>query len=968
MSNSHYSQLVKDHVRQSRNQEGVDGNRKRRRIKKEVESIDLTIDDKDNNSASVAADNDNDNDDDDDSDDFEDVDLGPKETTKDSNDNSDSDALDFESEQRDYSFLDKPEEPEDNTITISLARPEEPKSTKKRVQFIDKEARNTRLLLHQWYLVTLICHGVIRNSWCNEPRLIALLRKSISSDVHEELKSIRSHKGISAANSVRFVGLIRQLMFDYSKKFKISKQGLIRKNWNELSIHQSNIDRNVNIDKFRQLVTRFQGSRDIGAQGFVALLRSLGLKVRLIFSLQPPDFTMITELPKIEIKNLEKEKPKPKDSKQAFLQSVKDNQASKFGHKFPNSTYPIFWIEIWNKYNKKWLSVDPIVLKIVETPPMRRKSSFEPPMSDATNNLLYVIAFDGSGKIKDVTRRYASEYNSKTVKKRVGSKSEALSIWYSKMINSFNSVISHGKITPDSLTRLDILELKEFRDRDLCEGMPNNAAGFKDHPIYALESQLRQNEIIHPKDDTTKVGTFRFKLSGKSKKSDLVPVYKRSAVHYLRSAKAWYLRGRVLKVGQQPLRIKKAKKTKRNFDEFFDDDGDDDNDDEATRLYAEFQTKLYIPPPVTNGIINKNAYGNIDIYVPTMIPDGGFLIPIDKAPVFLIEKAAKMLEVDYARAIVAFDFGKQGAKTYKKIPNAREGGVLVAEENKDAIFLVLDELIEEEEAKKRKKVELNSLTNWKFFITKLRIMKRLDKQHGKVEKSKPHKSVPQNGESDQSSDFSVYSEDEDQDSDEEFEQGGFFVGDTNNEIGSQSDQEIVMDKGDVNISTNSGDFEDFAESEKNNSSDEEGGFIPFETFDPPKISPKDTFNHFDIEETKSIELVDESTNGMHADLLDRSAYENNYRSTDDFLMDIPDDEFIMQDDGEVIYNPEREQQHQILKQENLTQNTLISDKDKNMNFISESVSKPIAEIHDHSNAQSDNGFDDEFEFEYSDDE
>lgn len=968
MSNGHYNQLVRDHVWQTKNQGEGDVPRKRRRIKKEVESIDLTIDDSDQQ-ASVAPDNE----DDEDSDDFEDIDLGPKGT--DSQMNSappDSDMLDFESEERDYTFLDKPIEPKDDTITISLAQPEEPKSTKKRVQFIDKEARHTRLLIHQWYLMTLICHGVIRNKWCNEPRLIAMLNKSISSDVHEELKSIRKHKGLSTANSVRFVGLIRQLMFDYSKKFKISKQGLIRKNWNELSIHQSNIDRNVTIDKFRQLVTRFQGSRDIGAQGFVALLRSLGLKVRLVFSLQPPDFTMISELPKIEIKNLEKDALKAKDSKQAFLQSVKDNQASKIGHKFPNSSYPIFWIEVWNKYNKKWLSVDPIVLKIVETPPMRRKSSFEPPMADTTNNLLYVIAFDGSGKIKDVTRRYASEYNSKTVKKRVGSKSEELGIWYSKMINTFNSIISNGKFTAETLSRIDILELKEFRDRDLCEGMPNNAGGFKDHPIYALESQLRQNEIIYPQDETTKVGTFRFKLSGKSKKSDLVPVYKRSAVHYLRSAKAWYLRGRVLKVGQQPLRIKKAKKTKRNFDEFFDDDGDDDNDDEATRLYAEFQTKIYIPPPITNGTITKNAYGNIDIYVPTMIPDGGFLVPVDKAPVYLIEKAAKMLEVDYARAIVAFDFGKQGGKTYKKIPNAREGGVLVAEENKDAIFLVLEELLEEEEAKKRKKVELNSLTNWKFFITKLRIMKRLDKQHGKVEKAhKPKLPTQDNHDSDQSSEYSVYSEDEDQgESEDEFQEGGFFVGNNTNDNNDNDNDTMDLANESIPHSSefaNSGDFEDFTDSEKIISEDE-GGFLPFDTGDDLHKPSTNTFNHFDIEETKSIELVDESTNGMHADLLEGSAYENNYRSTDDFLMDIPDDEIIIQSDGEVIYYPEREGTLQTsLNEENLNDNNAKSDK-KDIGFISESVKKPIAEIQDDPNAQSDNSLEGEFEFEYSDDE
>ena len=44
-------------------------------------------------------------------------------------------------------------------------------------------------------------------------------------------------------------------------------------------------------------------------------------------------------------------------------------------------------------------------------------------------------------------------------------------------------------------------------------------------------------------------------------------------------------------------------------------------------LYAAHQVELYRPAPIENGIIPKNAYGNIDLFVDTMIPDGAVHLP-----------------------------------------------------------------------------------------------------------------------------------------------------------------------------------------------------------------------------------------------------------------------------------------------------------------------------------------------------
>ena len=67
-----------------------------------------------------------------------------------------------------------------------------------------------------------------------------------------------------------------------------------------------------------------------------------------------------------------------------------------------------------------------------------------------------------------------------------------------------------------------------------------------------------------------------------------------------------------------------APKKKRGMD--FDED-DPEDDEGETGLYAEFQTEVYVPPPVVEGRVPKNSFGNIDIYVPSMVPQGGTHVP-----------------------------------------------------------------------------------------------------------------------------------------------------------------------------------------------------------------------------------------------------------------------------------------------------------------------------------------------------
>ncbi len=225
------------------------------------------------------------------------------------------------------------------------------------------------------------------------------------------------------------------------------------------------------------------------------------------------------------------------------------------------------------------------------------------------------------------------------------------------------------------------------------------------------------NEVIHPKHEVGKVST------GPSKTAKLESVYRRRDIHLCRSADAWYRRGRDVNEGEQPLKRVVTKKRRDQAVVLDEDLGEDHEANEGTALYAEYQTSLYIPPPVVDGQIPKNAYGNLDVYVPTMIPAGAVHI---RHP--LAAEAALVLGVDYTDAVTGFEFkGRQGT--------AVVDGVVVSADTTDAMIHVIEGLESQasdaaEEARSR-----IILGVWKRWLTALRVRERVHQQYGDNEES-----------------------------------------------------------------------------------------------------------------------------------------------------------------------------------------------------------------------------------------
>jgi len=269
------------------------------------------------------------------------------------------------------------------------------------------------------------------------------------------------------------------------------------------------------------------------------------------------------------------------------------------------SAFPVFWVEVLDEAHQKWLPVDPLVTETIAKP-----RSFEPPAADRENNMSYVIAFEEEGTARDITRRYAKAYNAKTRKNRVES-THGGDNWWRRTMRQY----SRGWKSD-----LDQIEDTELAATEAREPMPKNVADFKDHPYYALERHLRRNEVLVGNREVGKVAAGRDPSTPGQKK--LESIFRRRDVKAVRSADAWYRLGREIKDGEQPLKMVEPKRKPEDIEL-----GEDAEERAGTNLYSEDQTEVYKPPPIVNGRVPKNSYGNLDVFVPSMVPKGGVHIP-----------------------------------------------------------------------------------------------------------------------------------------------------------------------------------------------------------------------------------------------------------------------------------------------------------------------------------------------------
>ena len=725
-----------------------------------------------------------------------------------------------------------------------------------------KRERQIRIQTHCLHVQALMWHNTVRNSWLNDKEVQKTLVDGLADGVKREItrwreamgtltkEELEAKKKAAAARNKKKGGrkgkdtasgrdwgynashleqgvpdlshgdpllrLLKILTAYWRKRFIITAPGLRKegykplrrlrddiKHWekNKIDIERHG-ERIETVKDFRKAAKSCEGSRDVGAQLFVALLRGIGVETRIVANLQPAGFGWSkaedadAKTPKSDKKPVEQVsdededdvKPKkvaapklksaltPKQSKKPLKQerptrtssrgnkgdpislddsesplssapSEDEKEASGTGDddddsvvdvtpdvpkRKPNKKYDRslafsnYWAEVLSPVSNKFIPVDPIVLStIASTDDLLQ--SFEPRGKKAENAkqvICYTIGYAADGTAKDVTVRYLKKHQLPGKTKGTRMPVEKVPIYNRKgkvrryeEYDWFRTLMSVYDKPESKRTKADELEdatdLKPFKaGKDTKEIEKESLQWYKQSAEYVLEQHLRREEALVP--GAEPVRTF---TAGKGDKAKEYPVYLREDVATCKTVESWHKEGRAIKEGEQPMKHVPMRAVtivrKREMEDALRETGEK----LQQGLYAVDQTDWIIPPPLVHGVIPKNAYGNMDVYVPTMVPKGAVHLPLKGSA-----KLCKRLQIDFAEACTGFEFGKQRA-----VPVLT--GVVVAKENEG---IVRDAWRVEQAEQKRKedtKRTALALQWWRKMLFGLRIVQRMERDY-----------------------------------------------------------------------------------------------------------------------------------------------------------------------------------------------------------------------------------------------
>ncbi|KAI0421584.1 hypothetical protein F5X98DRAFT_328765, partial [Xylaria grammica] len=594
---------------------------------------------------------------------------------------------------------------------------------------INKAEKDRRIEIHKTHLLCLLAHVARRNRWCNDSEVQDSLRPLLTRKMVTQLNPASHLTQFGRANSLK-EGLdsVNKM---FKTKYRVTERGMKRALWAGTEEHLQNFslpeDTEAPLEKsdFREAAKSLCGSRDVGAQLYCALLRAAGVEARLVCSLQPLSFGSAG--PYMGVSQKKKQKLTLEEKYGQLFKSNDPPELStdssvplpprrRLGHpnaaafrmpevvpsssrqavpapkKIRESPYPVYWVEILDEGHQKWQPTDPLVTNCYWKP-----QKLEPPASDRENCMTYVVSFEEDGTANDVTRRYAKAYNAKTRRMRVEGVLGNGERWWRKALRAY----SRGYRSD-----LDQIEANELAAIEGREPMPRNIADFKDHPIYALERHLRRHEVLVP--NASPSGTV-----GAGSKAPLEKVYRRRDVRLARSREKWYRLGREVRPNEIP--VKFLTNLSKMHEDLFSDEVHElgEGETNGTPIYTMDQTEVYKAPPVLNGKVPKNRYGNLDLYVPSMVPEGGAYIADN-----LGAQAAFILGVDYAPALTGFQFsGRKGTAVLR--------GVVVAIENEEAVKAVIEGLKDQELEMEQERRCREVLRMWRLLLMNLRIRQRI---------------------------------------------------------------------------------------------------------------------------------------------------------------------------------------------------------------------------------------------------
>ncbi|KAK2010792.1 Rad4 transglutaminase-like domain-containing protein [Colletotrichum eremochloae] len=399
--------------------------------------------------------------------------------------------------------------------------------------------------------------------------------------------------------------------------------------------------------------------------------------------------------------------------------------------------FPHYWTEVLSPVTKKYLPVDPIVKNVIGT---NRDliESLEPrgvKADKAKQVMAYIVGFSPDGTAKDVTVRYLRKqlWPGRTKGSRMPPEKVPIYNRHGKVkrYDQFDWFKSAMKGFARGGQKHPLTEEDEVEDStDLTPAQPEKKevkegnetlAYYKQSKEFCLERHLKREEALLP----TAVPIKTFKNKGKGADVSDEAVFSRKDVVNVKSAETWHKQGRAPKPGEQPLKRVPYRAATTNRRREIAEAEALSGEKVLQGLYSFDQTEWIIPPPIKDGVIPKNEYGNIDLFAEHMCPEGAAHVPFRGAV-----KVCKRLKIDYAEAVVDFEFGNRMA-----VPVIQ--GVVIAEEYHDQ---VMEEIRKDEVERARKEDEKRrkeALRVWSKFLKGLRIVERIRQDYGHVDDSVP---------------------------------------------------------------------------------------------------------------------------------------------------------------------------------------------------------------------------------------
>ena len=388
-----------------------------------------------------------------------------------------------------------------------------------------KIERQIRVSTHMMHVQFLLFHNLIRNGWTCDKEVQRILVDQIPPNVNKEITRWKAAVGLNPDTSVAdeasrpnnekgteqndrnqrewgrsaerqensaanmsggdpTVRLLKVLCVYWKKRFNITAPGLRKQGYKALSILEQEIasyrndkhssekhgERIASIADFRKLAQHCQGSRDVGAQLFTALVRGLGVEARLITSLQPiglgwgkneevsanemnsskdsdqDDANGLfgpSEESDVKITHVARKIPKEpsegdhvvvrrRHARRALIQlsdpdggkdTLSDDAAPLINvtpactransHYDRDMPFPIYWTEVISPITSEVIPVDPLILTPAVALKPEHLAQFEPrgAKADKAKQVFgYVLAFSMDGTAKDVTTRYLKRH------------------------------------------------------------------------------------------------------------------------------------------------------------------------------------------------------------------------------------------------------------------------------------------------------------------------------------------------------------------------------------------------------------------------------------------------------------------------------------------------------------------------------------------------------------------------------